>query len=102
MKITTNVYNQIHALCVMDVNIALVGEEFFTYLYFEPSMSGNTSSIDFVTIKGVCITEFINQEKINEVSKTSLFYQQFEKFIEPLEPVTIKFNKSMSYFLFSK
>lgn len=102
MTITNNIYQQIYALNQMDTNIAVVGEEFFTYLIFEPSMSANTSSIDFVTLRGICITEFINQEKINEVSKSPLFYQQFQKFIEPLEPVTIKFNKVMPYYLFSK
>lgn len=102
MIITNNIYSQIYALCQMDINIAMVGDEFFTYIKFEPSSSGNTSSIDFNTLYGICITEFINQEKINSVSQPNLFYQQFQRYIENLEPVNIKFNKIIPYYLFSR
>jgi hypothetical protein len=100
--ITNNIYAQVFALCKMDVNIAIIDDQYFTYLRFDASSSGNTSSIDFNTLYGICITEFIEQEKINMTTHPTLFYQQFEKFIMNLNPVLIKFNKTMPYFLFSK
>lgn len=102
MKITKNIYTQIEALTQMDVNVALVGDEFFTYLKFDPSTSGNTSSIDYNTIVGICVTEFFEMEKINISQTAQLFYQQFTKFVEPLNPVNIKFEKTIPYYLFSK
>lgn len=100
--ITNAIYTQVYALCQMDVNVAMVGEEFFTYTRFDASSSGNTSSIDYNTLYGICITEFMQQEKIHIVGQTHKFLQQFHKFIEPLEAVTIKFNKTIPYMLFSR
>lgn len=100
--ITNNVYAQIQALCQMEINIALIGEQYFTYLTFEASSSGNTSSIDYNTIFGICVTEFIDQEKIHLTTQPHLFAQQFHKYIENLIPVRMKFNKTIPYLLFSK
>lgn len=100
--ISNNIYVQIYALCQMDINIALIGGQYFTYLKFDPSSSGNTSSIDYNTLYGICISDFILQEKIHMATQPHLFAQQFQKYIEPLNPVYIKFNKNIEYFLFSK
>ena len=102
-NIDNRTYEQIYALTQMDVNVALVGGEFFTFLGFDPSSSGNTSSIDFVTLTGaICVSEFFKLEKINVVGQNAHFYQQFKTFIEKLQPLTVKFNKNETYFIFSR
>lgn len=100
--ITKQIFDQVAALCDMGVSIAKVENEYFTYLTFVASSSGNTSSIDFVTIQGICITEFITTTKLDPSTRAEVYFQQFERYIEPLISLTIKFNKSISYILFSK
>jgi len=101
-QITKQIFDQIRALCEMGVSIAKVEDEFFTFMTFIPSSSGNTSSIDFVTINGICITEFMTTVRLDATIRKEVYFQQFEKFIESQTSLTIKFNKVTPYIIFSK
>lgn len=101
-QITKQIFAQMTALCEMGVSIAKIDEEFFTFLTFIPSSSGNTSSIDFVTINGICISEFITTTRFDATTRKEAYFQQFERFIADQTSVTIKFNKQIPYFIFSK
>lgn len=86
----------------MGVNIIKVDEEYFTYIHFEPSSSGQTQSVDFNTVTGICITEFMNLARLDPNIRMEQYFQQFEKYIESKASLTIKFNKQVPYIMFSR
>lgn len=100
--ITKQIFDQVTALCEMGVSIAKIENEYFTFLSFNPSSSGNTSSIDFVTINGICISEFISTTRYDATVRKEVYFQQFERYIENQSLLTIKFNKQIPYIIFSK
>jgi hypothetical protein len=95
--ITTQIYEQMYALCSMGVSVAKIGNDYFTFMQFIPSSSGQTSSVDFVTISGICITEFITITRFDSTVLPTVYFQLGNK-----EAMTLKFNKHIPYFLFSK
>jgi len=101
MQISKLLWHQISIISDA-VSIAIVGENIFVLQGdFIPSSSGNTSSIDFVSMVVVNVTEFFTQNPVDQSVNTVQFTQKFLRYIEPLPALRMKFNKSMEYMVLS-
>ncbi len=85
------------------VNIAIIADNVFVYYQFEGSSSSNTSSVDFCSINGICVTDFLAANHIDPSGQGLKGYiARFQAYIEFRHQMTMKFNKTTPYLLFSR
>lgn len=102
MEISKILYNQIAAVCDTGTDIAIVKDNIYVLHDYLPSSSGNTSSIDFVSITGINVTEFFTMNSFDPTINVVQYNARFLKYIESLPILRMKFNKYTDYYIFSK
>jgi hypothetical protein len=102
---TINVFKQVIELVKFNYNVIEIKDqagnsEFWTCYQFDASTSSTSSSVDFVTFLGQNITELLNmtQYQLNP----QIYIQAFQKYIEPMEKIRVKFGKYQPYFYYGK
>lgn len=75
--------------------------EYILYSTFDPSQSGGSATVDFCTIKGIPITEFITTATIDIRTNEAVFRQNFMNYVKDQDELHIKFNKVIEYMLFT-
>lgn len=96
-------HKAIYALVYDGYNILIVGgsePRYWLTYNFEESVFNNTASIDFCYISGIDITEFLVQSA-NFVHNKDQFSQRLIQFIEQNQVMSVKFQKSISWYYFS-
>jgi hypothetical protein len=103
-SISENTYQQVRLILTESKNLIEVfvhgHTRWYLYTNFESSYSSASTSVDYVSMKAIEITEFVIVNRLNVTNKTA-YMQQFNKFIEDREFINIKFQKDIQYFLYS-
>src|SRR5690349_7989066 len=95
---------QIQTLCKYDSRqIAVLfpntlQQEFYVYTYFDPPSRSSSTSIEFVALTGINITEFITTNRY-DAHNVKLYINSFNEWLKPLVSLQLKFNKTIDYIL---
>lgn len=74
--------------------------EFFIFSSFESSQTSSSVSIDYCSMRGIIITDFVSIDRVDFGSE-SVFNSNFTSYLTNKSELNIKFNKNIEYVLFT-
>lgn len=103
ISLNNNLFEKIQSCIDCGYNVMILLEEVYIYTTFEASTSSNVSSIDFCQATVVCITDFMKNTQIVELTNKNNFKNKLSDKIDSLgKPIILKFQKNMEYLLFCR
>lgn len=102
--INSQTQNNIMLINKLGFNVAMIKfgaeTEFFIFSSFESSQTSSSVSIDYCSMRGIIITDFVSIDRVDFGSE-SVFNSNFTSYLTNKSELNIKFNKNIEYVLFT-
>lgn len=101
LSLKNGLYEKIQFVNELGYNVILFQEDIFVYSTFDASTSGHVSSVDYCSFKGICMTDWFTVTQVSELVRRTELANKFRNKMDSLQPVNVKFNKTIEWVLFS-